>query len=135
MRACACVRVYAYVRGGGVVRKLTVVPGSRPQACWRSVAEIYLRVLAMPQGQVHPDLVEQQIDTVVDAMKRLGLVFPISSACLSSSLFSLILHRPSRDPQSMHAMVLLSPRILCARATIAGRCLMGMRALRRMMGW
>ena len=57
-----------------------------PQACWRSVAEIYLRVLAMPQGQVHPDLVEQQIDTVVDAMKRLGLVFPISSACLSSSL-------------------------------------------------
>ena len=56
------------------------------QACWRSVAEIYLRVLAMPQGQVHPDLVEQQIDTVVDAMKRLGLVFPISSAFLPSSL-------------------------------------------------
>ncbi|KAI0648376.1 hypothetical protein C8Q79DRAFT_999736 [Trametes meyenii] len=50
-------------------------------ACWRSAAEVYIRILASSQGQplsTTADLVEQELDTLVAAMQRLSHVFPIA---------------------------------------------------------
>ncbi|KAI0737938.1 fungal-specific transcription factor domain-containing protein [Daedaleopsis nitida] len=50
-------------------------------ACWRAAAEVYMRTLAMHQSQSMPanaELVEQQVDRLVAAMHRLGLLFPIA---------------------------------------------------------
>ena len=51
------------------------------QTCWRAAAEVYLRMLAMPPGQsmpTNPELIEQQVDFVVAAMRRLSCLFPIA---------------------------------------------------------
>ena len=74
------------------------------QTCWRSAAEVYLRVLAMNQGGptdlVQQQIAQQQIDTIVEAMKRLGVVFPIASTyALYPPLPSPPLHSASRSCQ------------------------------------
>ncbi|KAJ2985092.1 hypothetical protein NUW54_g10267 [Trametes sanguinea] len=50
--------------------------------CWRSAAEVYMRILAMSQGQTAlastAELIEQEIDTLIAAMQRLSCVFPIA---------------------------------------------------------
>ncbi|RDX52836.1 hypothetical protein OH76DRAFT_129357 [Lentinus brumalis] len=49
--------------------------------CWRAAAEVYLRMLAMPHGQsmsTNLELLEQQIDLVIAAMRRLSILFPIA---------------------------------------------------------
>ncbi|KAI0333191.1 hypothetical protein GY45DRAFT_1320144 [Cubamyces sp. BRFM 1775] len=49
--------------------------------CWRSAAEVYLRILATSQGQSLPtaaELIDQEIDTLIKAMQRLSFVFPIA---------------------------------------------------------
>ncbi|EJF62707.1 hypothetical protein DICSQDRAFT_135679 [Dichomitus squalens LYAD-421 SS1] len=48
--------------------------------CWRAAAEVYLRVLAMPRQSLPTtvDVLEQQIDTLVGAMQRLSLLFPVA---------------------------------------------------------
>ncbi|KAI0668420.1 hypothetical protein C8Q78DRAFT_258081 [Trametes maxima] len=54
-------------------------------ACWRSAAEVYIRILASSQGQplsTTADLVEQELDTLVAAMQRLSHVFPIAAAAI-----------------------------------------------------
>lgn len=47
-------------------------------------------MLAMNQGGptdlVQQQIAQQQIDTIVEAMKRLGVVFPIASTCVPSTL-------------------------------------------------
>ncbi|KAH9857547.1 hypothetical protein C2E23DRAFT_719457 [Lenzites betulinus] len=49
--------------------------------CWRSAAEVYLRIRAFSQGQTlttTAELIEQELDTLVAALQRLSLVFPIA---------------------------------------------------------
>ncbi|KAL1947251.1 hypothetical protein VTO73DRAFT_14212 [Trametes versicolor] len=49
--------------------------------CWRSAAEVYLRIRASAQGQpltTTTELIEQELDTLVTALQRLSLVFPIA---------------------------------------------------------
>lgn len=51
------------------------------QTCWRSAAEVYLRIRASAQGQpltTTTELIEQELDTLVTALQRLSLVFPIA---------------------------------------------------------
>ena len=45
-----------------------------------------MRVLATAQGQQHLTLVDQQIEALVEAMERLGVVFPVSGTSPSFSL-------------------------------------------------
>ncbi|PIL30675.1 transcription factor [Ganoderma sinense ZZ0214-1] len=49
---------------------------------WRSAAEVYLRVVAMPQQNLPStvEVFEQQIDTVVGALQRLGQLFPVAGS-------------------------------------------------------
>ncbi|KAI0831646.1 hypothetical protein BC628DRAFT_1311331 [Trametes gibbosa] len=49
--------------------------------CWRSAAEVYLRIRSSSQGQpltTTTELIEQELDTLVAALQRLSLVFPIA---------------------------------------------------------
>ncbi len=59
------------------------------QTCWRSAAEVYLRIRASAQGQpltTTTELIEQELDTLVTALQRLSLVFPIAGAHYAASL-------------------------------------------------
>ncbi|KAI0628741.1 hypothetical protein C8Q77DRAFT_1238016 [Trametes polyzona] len=49
--------------------------------CWRSAAEVYLRIRTSSQGQppsTTAELIEQELDTLIAALQRLCLVFPIA---------------------------------------------------------
>ncbi|KAI0355064.1 hypothetical protein OH77DRAFT_1403965 [Trametes cingulata] len=49
--------------------------------CWRSAAEVYLRIVASSQGlplSTTVELVEQEIDILIAALRRLSLIFPIA---------------------------------------------------------
>lgn len=51
------------------------------QTCWRSAAEVYLRIRTSSQGQplsTTTDLIEQELDTLIAALQRLSLAFPIA---------------------------------------------------------
>ncbi|KAI0781442.1 fungal-specific transcription factor domain-containing protein [Trametes elegans] len=44
--------------------------------CWRSAAEVYLRIL--PSSQTPVELIDHELDTLTAALQRLNLVFPIA---------------------------------------------------------
>ncbi|KAI0927943.1 hypothetical protein AcW2_004110 [Taiwanofungus camphoratus] len=50
-------------------------------ACWRSVADVYIRILATPYMQALDttmDIIEQQLNVLIAAMRRLSSVFPVA---------------------------------------------------------
>ncbi|OCH90663.1 hypothetical protein OBBRIDRAFT_730443 [Obba rivulosa] len=50
--------------------------------CWRTAADVYIRMLSSPQTQTLQcavDVINQELDVLVIAMNRLGLLFPVAS--------------------------------------------------------
>ncbi|KAH9918366.1 fungal-specific transcription factor domain-containing protein [Epithele typhae] len=49
--------------------------------CWRTAAEVYVQMLAAHPGAepARVALIERQLDVIVEAMGRLGLVFPVAN--------------------------------------------------------
>ncbi|EMD34354.1 hypothetical protein CERSUDRAFT_117232 [Gelatoporia subvermispora B] len=49
--------------------------------CWRTAADVYIRMLASPQTQTLQcalDVINQELDVLILAMNRLGLLFPVA---------------------------------------------------------
>ena len=79
---CSIISVSASSRGCCIVAWHVDFIGGLPQTGWRSAAEVYLRILAMPPQSLPTavDVFEQQVDTLVSALQRLGLLFPVAGA-------------------------------------------------------
>ena len=62
------------------------------QTCWRAAADLYIHILSSPDTralQCTVDVIDQELDLLIAAMKKLGVIFYVAGTCLVPSYRSL----------------------------------------------